>query len=725
MSTEIAIENHVGECHNERQKLTKDSIEKVQPNIQVEAYCPIKVSRVNTKTVVRVKVTDGHVQENIASCLPTYDILQSEIDGESCDSKYSNNTKMIPTQSDVERTQNEIVHENIKRGSCSSNDIASGLPCCDRSQKDINIDACTDSQINAFIKISHEGIPTQSVANKMHCDEVNKNEIVPFESSITSGCKCIVPGPHRCHELKKDNEVHSNTDSLISKYVKMVQVGVPIQSTINKMHHDGVDMKRIDHFKLTYACTKNVIISSAPTSDILHELPKINLQNDSLLSKYVNMVQVGVPAQSVVSKMHHDGVASAKVQAFETSYGLGSKQQKKKCAPYIPTDLPVPQLHTNQSRRTSITMQKIHWKIVSEEKLPDSLWAEHDGGECDIDDNEIEELENLFGAKSTPALFCKKRNEVQETCRTKLVPLIEFKRANNIAISLAQFRSFHNYDDLCKAVVSLDMSKLTIEKLQNMQKLLPSSTELAALKQYKGGVDSLGRAESFFLAESKFPSFPQKLDAFVFTLQFSDVVHELKTSSSLLIKACIETVDNKMLSGILRRILAVGNLMNEGAGKPRARGITMDSLLETVKKKGSDGRTSVLDHVVVNVLKQNDTDKCIDFWEELKNVEAAANIDVQSCKISFDELKFQIENLKSTIKVKTSCLEGSINSGVTDIFLNKINNFLKNANKDMIELDLIFKEVNTSFDLMCSFFAEDKKSCQVSSSSLDNALLKM
>ena len=49
-------------------------------------------------------------------------------------------------------------------------------------------------------------------------------------------------------------------------------------------------------------------------------------------------------------------------------------------------------------------------------------------------------------------------------------------------------------------------------------------------------------------------------------------------------KACDEVVENKKLGGILRRLLAIGNIMNESAaGKSKTAGIAPDSLIKTGK----------------------------------------------------------------------------------------------------------------------------------------------
>ena len=49
---------------------------------------------------------------------------------------------------------------------------------------------------------------------------------------------------------------------------------------------------------------------------------------------------------------------------------------------------------------------------------------------------------------------------------------------------------------------------------------------------------------------------------------------------------------------VLRQMLAIGNIMNEGTHKGQASGITLDSLLKLTHTKGADKKTTVLDYVV-------------------------------------------------------------------------------------------------------------------------------
>ena len=160
---------------------------------------------------------------------------------------------------------------------------------------------------------------------------------------------------------------------------------------------------------------------------------------------------------------------------------------------------------------------------------------------------------------------------------------------------------------------------------------------------------------------------------------------------------------------MLRRLLAVGNLVNEGAGKPRAEGITIDSLLKTANKKGSDGKTSVIDHVVSTLLKQNESGSFVNFGKEMSSVKSAARLNVKDSRVAFRDLQNSIKKVETIISVEKKDAENE-----DPLFVKRSEDFVRNASKMVEEVHSIMEDVENAFNVLCSFFAEDSKKCQVS-----------
>lgn len=301
--------------------------------------------------------------------------------------------------------------------------------------------------------------------------------------------------------------------------------------------------------------------------------------------------------------------------------------------------------------------------------------------------------------------------------------LIDPKRANNIAIALAQFRAFLNYDDLVMAVASLNQKHLNIENLTNMQLLLPTQEEMDTLRQLNGQSDSLGRAELFFLSVMKVPRFSQKLTAFRYSLQFDEQVQSLSSSLQVLAKACTEVIENEKLAFLLRRLLAIGNIMNESSGKPIAKGITLESLIKTATKRGSDDKTTVLDLLVQtaingdnNTIITSTTTKgstAVDFWMDMPAVRDAMRLDLEDCRITMREIHNGLTNVELSIQTEQSeLLQDNVVPLSSGNYLTKLVPFASHATCELKTIKSLFSTAENNVRLLCSFFAEDCQTCK-------------
>ena len=273
---------------------------------------------------------------------------------------------------------------------------------------------------------------------------------------------------------------------------------------------------------------------------------------------------------------------------------------------------------------------------------------------------------------------------------------------------MAQFRAFSSFDELCQAVATLDGTHLNVEKLTNMMGLLPTPEETNSLKRFndneKSGSDGLGRAELFFLSVMKIPRFTQKLEVFQYTLQFDDQVQSLTSSLQALGRACDEVVCSKKLASILRRLLQIGNLMNASTGKPEAKGITLDSLIKTAKKKSNDGRIMVIDLVVSQTLAKN---LDVDFWSDMPAVRDATRLDLDDIRLLLRDIQKGSQSVKHSIQAEKA------ESSPSEQFLAQLEPFLAKANGSIENSKNLFSRVEEKVKSLCSFFAEDQKSCKV------------
>ena len=479
---------------------------------------------------------------------------------------------------------------------------------------------------------------------------------------------------------------------------------VPLPAILQRMSRDGVNDSVIEMFQQQTIQEDESVAPSQPSTKTIQSRKvvvaspakppaqqKEDLLKDKSMLKYIQMTKVGVPAAAVAMKMLQDGIDDKRINSFRVTYGLD------------PSDIMTQQLPAQPHRRSSKAMQKVHWSTIKEENLQNSLWTLSSPADTKISEKELVELESLFSASPPPRTSAKTAigSKRGKGTRATSASFIEPKRANNIAISLAQYRSFNNFDDLTTAVASLDDSNLSAEKVNNMSALLPTTSELNQLKQLNGQVDGLGRAEGFFVAVAKTPRFKEKLFSFRYLLQYDDQINALKTNLDALEKACIEVITSKSLAYVCKKLLNIGNLMNA----QNATGITLDSLIKIAKKKGGDGKISVIDHLMSTI----DNNDAMCFKNEMPTLRECARLDLDEMKLSLKEMEAGAKSVDITIKAEQSLVDSEDERLKHSVdFLSRITPFQERAVRELKNMNELIARVTSKVDNLQRFFAEEQ-----------------
>jgi diaphanous 2 len=101
-------------------------------------------------------------------------------------------------------------------------------------------------------------------------------------------------------------------------------------------------------------------------------------------------------------------------------------------------------------------------------------------------------------------------------------------------------------------------------------------------------------------------------------------------------------MNSERLARILQKMLAVGNVMNEGSRKGQVAGFTLDSLLKMLSTKGVDKQTTVLDYVVRMIFERGE--------RSVLNVTDDLNMVEESMRIPSDDVVRDSERLKQQVR---------------------------------------------------------------------------
>ncbi|KAL4076317.1 hypothetical protein J3A83DRAFT_2174705 [Scleroderma citrinum] len=236
----------------------------------------------------------------------------------------------------------------------------------------------------------------------------------------------------------------------------------------------------------------------------------------------------------------------------------------------------------------------------------------------------MDDLVSTFGVDTTPA----PSQATGPPFKSNVTTLLDITRANNIAIMLSRFKN--DYSMIRSALLDLDDSRLSVDDLRAINRHLPTSEELARIKEF-GDTAKLSKADRYFSEIMTVPRLPQRLDCMTFRLRFELDVSEIRPELKTIRDACKEMRSSGRFKMALQAILTIGNTLNESTFRGGAHGFRLEALLKTkdmkAAKRGAECPTLL--HYIARVFLRADP-KLTLFMEELPSVEAAARVSFQA-----------------------------------------------------------------------------------------------
>jgi ankyrin repeat protein len=478
----------------------------------------------------------------------------------------------------------------------------------------------------------------------------------------------------------KEDMADLKQDPVVGKYAKMAGMGIPGPAVAMKMKNEDVP---VDQMNRILAALDLPLEASGPAE----EMPKeelSDLKQDAIVGKYAKMAAMGVPHASVQAKMRIDAVEQSQQNRILRALGIDTEDGDGSGGP-PPGPSPMGALAAlaagpggrSMPRRPSVPMQTMHWNAIPKDKLEKSIWAasvEGDGDEIQEDD--MAEIEKLFGkeekkpargawgdggAAGAPGGAAGEGGAKQPPKKDRLM-LIDGKRAQNVTIGLSQFKSLGTFQELLRAVCSLDSlgGRLTIDHLENLQNILPSDSEI---KDSARMIESLHPAEAFLRTAAQYcPDLPQRLHCFITCSHFGDNCANGLSRARKVITACNEVISSDKLARVLQKMLAVGNIMNQGTFRGNATGFTVDSLLRMINMKGADKKTSVLDYVVKSLYDRGE-ERVLVVADDLQVVEECVRMSGKEITRALSDLLATFDTLKQeSDSVKERRVSGEVHS---------------------------------------------------------------
>ncbi|WOL01698.1 hypothetical protein Cni_G10415 [Canna indica] len=351
-----------------------------------------------------------------------------------------------------------------------------------------------------------------------------------------------------------------------------------------------------------------------------------------------------------------------------------------------------------------LSLKPLHWVKVTR-AIQGSLWAELQESDDAPSASEFDvlELERLFSAMGPRKDDSSKTERHRKSLGSKpdKVHLIDLRRANNTEIMLSKVKMPLSH--LMSAVLAMDHSILDVDQVENLIKFCPTKEEMELLRGYSGDNEKLGKCEQYFLELMKIPRVESKLRVFSFKIQFFSQVSDIRTSLNTIDSICDQVRSSVKLKEIMKKILYLGNTLNQGTARGSAIGFRLDSLVKLTDTRATNNRMTLM-HYLCKVLAMH-SPHLLDFYEDITCLEAASKI----------QLKYLAEEMQAIVKGLEKVeleMQASENDGpVSEVFQKTLKDFTGIAGTEVQSLTSFYTAAGKKADALALYFGEDPARC--------------
>uniref|UniRef100_A0A8B9ESA8 Uncharacterized protein n=1 Tax=Anser cygnoides TaxID=8845 RepID=A0A8B9ESA8_ANSCY len=310
--------------------------------------------------------------------------------------------------------------------------------------------------------------------------------------------------------------------------------------------------------------------------------------------------------------------------------------------PPAPPVFPQPSSLSPLTKRT----KAFHWDVVPCDKIQKSIWESCDPRKKKID---ISRLCDQFQIQDL-AVFPGSEPPVNQPI------LLDQKVAHNFNIFL---KSFHIKPSELKEklyIIHEESGGLTDEQITALRRYMLTPKDAERYQSFKGSPSKLHVVDQFMLEMCKIPHLGQRLDLLLTIRELPMSMRDLEPLINQKIQASKQLQSSQKFVAVLEYILAIGNHLNEKAGKEKAKGFRLSSLTKLSLLRGKE-RTFTLLHALVEQIFLHEPDLA-KFSQELTEFEAVPDASMKGLSAEVDErsptlMKSIGENRIKSLKHKT------------------------------------------------------------------------
>ena len=373
-----------------------------------------------------------------------------------------------------------------------------------------------------------------------------------------------------------------------------------------------------------------------------------------------------------------------------------------------------PPIPTKPNPKPPVPMKGIFWTTIHARTIDGTIWKDVDDSEVEID---TALLIDHFSAKKSKerASDLLGSSEKQARSSPRSVQIVDAKKQQNAGIVISRLKM--NSDELRSAVISMNESILTQDRVAMLINIAPTPEETGALQSYDGNPSLLGKVDKVLLELSMITHLKEQLQCLNVKYTFANQAAELKRLINFCSLAVTQIRDSLKFKSLLRVILCVGNFMNGGSRRGGAFGIKLDVLKKIQTSKSQSGKFTLV-HYIVQMLKTIDP-SALKLQQDLSACKVAANYTLGQLQGDFAVLRQGMKIVqnevawaeKSAVAPNFSALMGPFATEIEDT-VNSIETDLKTLKNDFESVVASYGE-NPAKTELDAFFKPIEQFCAV------------
>ncbi|KAG2396996.1 hypothetical protein LR48_Vigan08g075600 [Vigna angularis] len=242
-------------------------------------------------------------------------------------------------------------------------------------------------------------------------------------------------------------------------------------------------------------------------------------------------------------------------------------------------------------------LKPFFWDKVQANPDQSMVWNQIKSGSFQFNE---EMIETLFGYNAVDKNNGQRQKESSsQDPSPQFVQIIDKKKAQNLLILLRALNV--TMEEVRDALY--EGHELPPEFLQTLLKMAPTSDEELKLRRFNGDLSQLGPADSFLKTLVDIPFAFKRMEALLFMGSFKEELGTTMESFYILEVACKELRSSRLFLKLLEAVLKTGNRMNDGTFRGGAQAFKLDTLLKLSDVKGTDGKTTLLHFVVLEIIR--------------------------------------------------------------------------------------------------------------------------